>query len=424
MAFKPLKPVRASYMVQVRENNKHLLRGGGVSSLDTNEQVWKMGTCSASAEGVSVQTLSPKVGRMVYKYNLVSPLLDYAKKVGSPNIQEYYAVLKCGTELVQSKNKYLKQANYCGSRLCPNCSNIRSRKVADVVLATIDTNKKWCSLTLTKSNKGLDYNLNKLRDRLIYEQKWFNKVRDKYRKREGDISAIISLEIVPPGYKYSKRVRYYADYHPHYHILCTHEFAIFLREEWLSEFSTEADRRNQKLKIVGESLKKDETYTIALMKTIREVVKYSLKACLPKDKNDSEKDYNSYSINVQGTDELVSMMKGKKRFKKWGCFLRKDKEIQEIENLSIEELDLEKVAYSNLPVQDTGELINLVNYENEIVDVVPSFIKNIVWNYDYKRQNYYYVDEWGKEYELIKRKIRKYKIYIYENRDLIRVVKE
>jgi hypothetical protein len=118
------------------------------------------------------------------------------------------------------------------------------------------------------------------------------------------------------------------------------------------------------------------------------------------------------------------MMKGKKRFKKWGCFLKKDKEIQKIENSSIEELDLEKVAYSNLPVRDTGDLINLVNYENEIVDVVPSFIKNIVWNYDYKRQNYYYVDEWGKEYELIKRKIRKYKIYIYENRDLIRVVKE
>ena len=170
-------------MVQVIENNKHLLRGGAVASLDTNEQVWKMGTCSPSIQGVSVQTLSPKVGRMVYKYNLVSPLLDYAKKVGSPNIQEYYAVLKCGTELVQSENKYLKQANYCGSRLCPNCSNIRSRKVADVVLASIDMGKKWCSLTLTKSNKGLDYNLNKLQDRLDYEQKWFNKVRDKYRKR-------------------------------------------------------------------------------------------------------------------------------------------------------------------------------------------------------------------------------------------------
>ena len=411
----------ALYMVQ---DNKHLLKGGGARAfLDTNEQVRNFRTCSPSEGGASVQSLTPKVGRMIYKHNLISPLLDYANKVQSPNIPEYIAVLKCGKELDQSENKYLKQRSYCGSRLCPICSNIRSRKVADVVLATIEMDKKWCSLTLTRSNKGLEYNLNKLQERLDSEQKWFNKVRDRYRKQGGDFSAIISLEVVPPGYKYKGGSRYYADYHPHYHILCTKEFAYYLKKSWLDEFKDEASDINQVIKVVGESLKKDESYTYSLMKTIREVVKYSLKACLPKDKNDSEKSRGSYSINVKGTDELVTMMKGRKRFKKWGCFLKKAKEIQEIENSSIEELDLEKVSYSDLPVQDTGELINMVDYNNNIVCCVPSYKKSIVWIYDYKRQNYYYMDEWGKEYQLIKNlTIKKYKIFVYEGEELIQTI--
>lgn len=409
-------------MVQVIEN-KCLLRGRAGAFLDTNEQVRNLRTCSPSERGASVQSLIPKVGRMVYKHNLISPLLDYANKVQSPNIPEYIAVLKCGKELDQSENKYLKQRSYCGSRLCPICSNIRSRKVADVVLATIDMDKKWCSLTLTKSNNGLEYNLNKLQERLDSEQKWFNRVRDRYRKQGGDFSAIISLEVVPPGYKYKGKSRYYADYHPHYHILCTKEFAYYLKKSWLDEYKDDANELNQVIKIVGESLKKDKSYTIALMKTIREVVKYSLKACLPKDKNDSEKSSGSYSINVKGTDELVTMMKGRKRFKKWGCFLKKSKEIQEIENSLIEELDLEKVSYSDLPVQDTGELINMVNYNNDVIARQPSFVKTIVWVYDYKRQNYYYLDEWGKEYKLIKNlTIKKYKIYVYESENLIRTI--
>ena len=226
---------RSLYMVQVIEN-KHLLKGGKSIPLDTNEQVWNLDTCSTFNDGVNLGTLLPKLGRMVFKHNFISPLLDFGNKVNSPNVPEYIAVLKCGTELVQSENKYLKQSFYCGSRLCPNCSNIRSRKVSNLIISAIDTTKNWCSLTLTKSNKGLCYNINKLQERLDYEQEWFNKVRDKYRKRKGDVSALVSLEIVAPGWKGNKKSRYYADYHPHYHIFCTYEFAVFLREEWLKEF--------------------------------------------------------------------------------------------------------------------------------------------------------------------------------------------
>jgi hypothetical protein len=65
----------------------------------------------------------------------------------------------------------------------------------------------------------------------------------------------------------------------------------------------------------------------------------------------------------------------------------------------------------------------MVNYNNDIVCCVPSYKKTIVWIYDYKRQNYYYVDEWGKEYQLIKGlTIKKYKIFVFEGEKLIRTI--
>jgi len=417
-------------MVQDIEN-KHLLKGRKSIPLDTNEQVWKSDACELN-NGISLRTLSPKCGRMVFKHNLISPLLDYGKEVNSPNLQEYWAVLKCGRDLLQSENKYLQQTSYCGSRLCPICSNIRSNEISNVIVRSIDINKNWCSLTLTKSNTGLCYNLKKLQDRLKYEQKWFNQVRDKYRKRKGDVSALLSLEIVTPGWKGKDPNRYYADFHPHYHIFCTYEFAIFLKEEWLNEFDYYIDEKgnkqiltsaqNQHIRTIEETIKLMQkknskvTYNDALIKTIKEVVKYSLKPCLPKSYNNK----NEYSINVSDTDSLVTLMKGKKRFKKWGCFVNK-KEIDEIEKIDIKKLNLQRVEYNDLPVKDTGELIYMENYKGEFVVGIPEFTRTILWSFDYKRQSYYYTDPWdNKEYELIKRNIKKYIITVYVGREKLK----
>ena len=404
-------------MVQVIEKY-NILR-----SLDTNEQVRKMAnfpTCETSIGGISVKKgLLPKVGRMVYKQNMISPLLDYAKKINSPNLQQYWAVLKCGTILTQSDNQYLKQDYYCGSRLCPNCSNIRSQKVADIILATIDVKLDWCSLTLTKSNKGLDYSIDNLKIRLNDEQNWFNRKRDVFRKRGGNFSAIISLEIIPPVYKNNNNGRYYADYHPHYHILCTYEFACFLRQEWLNDYSKSANYKNQVISKVSDlMIKKPElTKTGALLKTIKEVVKYSLKTTLPKEKSS----YNVSVLNLEGVDGLVSLLKGRKRFKRWGSFLKKDKEINDIENKEISKLDLQKVSYNDLPIKDTGDMVEQVDYKGNIKTIIPEYKKDVKWIYNHEYQDYIYYDDWGRLYLLTHRKKTRKIIELYEGRVLVEV---
>lgn len=393
------------------------------SHLDTNEQVRKYnkkesgkkgGAISELKEGVSRNILKSKVGRMAYKFATISPLIDYAKEVDSPNLIQYRSVLLCGSYLSQSDNKFLKQDFYCGSRLCSICSNIRSQKVADVVLSLIDMKKEWCMLTLTNSNNSINYDIDNLKQRLSAEDIWFRKVRDKWRKRGGDYSAILSLEIIPPGYKKDKRGGvYYADYHPHYHILTTKGFAQYLKSEWLKSFET-ALEINQKIDFVNERANRlKQSTTVVLRNTIREVVKYSLKACLPKIKK------NGFScLNVVGVDSIVTMMKGRKRFKKWGCFLNSKKEFDEIENKEISELNLNKVVYNDLPVQDIGDMIESKNYRGEKMRNVPEFSKEIVWCYDNKRQNYFYVDGWGDEYCLTDYQKKEIKIMVCKGKEI------
>jgi hypothetical protein len=398
------------------------------SHLDTNEQVRKSpkkevgsrgGVAQEPKEGVSRNILRSKVGRMAYKFATISPLIDYAKEVESPNLVQYWSVLKCGSSLSQSQNKYLKQDFYCGSRLCSICSNIRSQKVADVVLSLIDMKKEWCMLTLTNSNNSINYDIDNLKQRLSVEDIWFSKVRDKWRKRGGDYSAILSLEIVPPGYKKDKSGGvYYADYHPHYHILTTKDFAQYLKAEWLKSFSTAIDI-NQRIDVVNERADKlKQSTTVVLRNTIREVVKYSLKACLPKMKKDG------YScLNVIGVDSIVTMMKGRKRFKKWGCFLNSKKEIDEIENKDISELDLTKVVYDDLPVKDTGELVENFDFRGNPMSMVPEFIKEVLWQYDNKKQNYYYLDDCGIEHCLTDYQKKEIKIMVCKGREVVKYQK-
>jgi hypothetical protein len=410
------------FLVSVQEQ-----RAVFCSPLDTNEQVRKIskkqesnggGVVPEQSEGVSRNVLKSKCWKIAKKNSVASPMIDYAKSVDSPNIAQYRAVLLCGRYLAQSDNKFLRQLFYCGSKLCPICSNIRSQKVADLVLSAISLKEEWCMLTLTNSNNSINYQIDNLIKRLSAESKWFVKVRDKWRKRLGDFSAIVSLEIIPPGYKqYSKSGGvYYADFHPHYHILTTKDFAEFLKQEWLKSFDT-ALEINQKICLVSDRAKdKKISYTLALRDTIREVVKYSLKACLPK-----IKDNGSVCLNCEGIDDIMTMMKGRRRLKMWGNFHNIKGSVTAVEDKDISELDLNKVVYNDLPVQDTGEMVESTDWRGRPMAMVPEFVKEVVWSFDDKKQNYYYVDEFGDEHCLVPEyKRRDIKVMICRGRKIIK----
>jgi hypothetical protein len=164
------------------------------------------------------------------------------------------------------------------------------------------------------------------------------------------------------------------------------------------------------------SIKND---TKSIEKSIVEVVKYSLKACLPADSKKGQ-----YScLNVKGIDEIISIMKGKKRLKLWGCFYDRKNGVDKIENSKIEDLDIKKVSYCDLPVKDEGDFVKSYDWKgNELIDC-PSFVKDVVYTWDFKRQNYFYLDEFKNEIKLIPDdNFHLIKIMVCEDKKIIKYV--
>jgi hypothetical protein len=79
-------------------------KGNFFTSLDTNEQVRKIGEGVGVApepnESVSRNVLQNKCWKMAKKNSIISPMIDYAESVNSPNLIQYRSVLLCGRYLL------------------------------------------------------------------------------------------------------------------------------------------------------------------------------------------------------------------------------------------------------------------------------------------------------------------------------------
>jgi len=365
-------------MPKVKEIRKFsILKPKGLSNLDTNEQVVH-GKSPQSVQSLKKQALKVKI-----RNSIVSPLLDYAKAVDSPNIQEYYAALGCCTTLTQSQNTYLKPTHRCGSRLCPICNNIRTAKMMERVVPLVDKTKEWGLLVLTRNNRDLrGANSQKLRVTIGALYRTISTIRQKVKRKFGQCDMLISLEF--EGENYKKRDNgglYYGYYNPHFNFFGNYDVLEFIRQEWLK--AVNCDGQNQKLK----KIEPDD-----INKSILEVVKYSTKG-LTTFKN------GSY-INVKAIDTIITAIKGKRRIMCWGGFY--SPKVEKIEVEDVEKLDLIKQPYNDIPIRDQGELIDLCGFDGNVVVRVPEYVKKIDWVYNPKSTNYEYRDEWGKNFELLK----------------------
>jgi len=233
-------------------------------------------------------------------------------------------------------------------------------------------------------------------------------IRRRAKDKFGEVNAIVTLEITPEGYKKRKETGqiYYAPHHPHFHCFGEFEQLEFIRGEWIKD--VECTPINQKL--VEVSFDK-------VKKSILEVVKYSLKPIIPLNQNKS--------VNLKAVDDLITAMKGKRRLVAWVVFYDKDKEVKRIESASIEDLDLIKQPFSDIPVKDVGEPIPLLTAEGVVVSSVPSFVKCIEWAFNDKTTNYEYVDpDTGKVYELLnwKKQPEPVKLVFYVGKDLFKKI--
>lgn len=345
-----------------------------VCSLDTSEQVRN----STSEQLKDASEYLTNVAKKIHKRNMIlSPLLDYATEIQSININTYWNAFKCGTHFTQSDNSKLNQKLYCGSRLCNRCCNVRSVKLSKAMCSLIDTSKQYVHLTLTNSNQGLK-TINDVEIRLNNDNKIFSKIKDNSRKKGVVINALIGLEIIPPIYKIHtiSKTKYYADFHPHYHCFTNLECALIIKQMWL-KFNPDAMDINQKIRVL------DTSSNEALMNELSEIIKYSIKSHITikdVDKNIITK------VNLKGIDEIVTLMRGKRRLKTWGAFYN----VGSIEIMNIDEMDMKAQRFKNVPLLDTLPEVEMVDYRGEFIKMVPAMVREVVYQYCHKRFNFFY----------------------------------
>jgi len=374
-------------MIKVEQNNDIQKKPKGLS-LDTNEQVVEKGETRPPK---SVNSFKYKAYKIRTRNALMSRLIGYGLKVDSPNVAHYRAVERCCTSYEQLEGKYMKPHHRCGSRLCPLCANIRTAKLLDLFLPSIDPSRKWGFLTLTANNtKLMGCPPEELRKELTRRYRKFDNIRQRGKYLGLSLDCIIATEVTPEGYKKRKQNNsvYYAPHHPHFHIFGDYESLEWMREQWMKDVDCTGE--HQVLKLV-ESTK--------IRSTIKEVVKYSMKPIVVYDERKENCPHSSpwRSVNLKGVDDLLTAMKGKRRLSSWGIFYAIEKEAKKVESSAIEELDLRKEVYYDLPVAQCVSTHYSPGY-------VQAFVGwNVVgWNWDAQRFNWKHRTSKGEEVWLFK----------------------
>lgn len=353
------------------------------AALDTNEQVGEKYRVPGSK---SVNSFKFKALKIRTRNALMSRLIGYGLRVDSPNVAHYRAVERCCTAYEQKEGKYMKPHHRCGSKLCPLCSNIRTAKLMELYLPHIDTSRNWGFLTLTANNSSLmDCSPDELRKELTRRDRLLDNIRRRGIYEGRNMDCIVSREVTPEAYKVRKQNGsvYYAPHHPHFHIFGDYETLVWLRDEWIKDIDCTGE--NQVLKPV---LSDD------IRKTMKEVLKYSMKPIIVFDDKKYEK---KRSVNLKGVDDLMTAMKGKRRLSCWGIFYAIEKQSKKVEVSTIDELDLKKDLYYDLPVAQSVSLHYSPGYVQAFYDW------NVVgWYWDQQQCNWMHRTSEGEEVWLFK----------------------
>jgi len=338
----------------------------------------------------SVKSLERKRLQMVVKGAMVAPLLDYANKVGSPNLPEYIAVSGCSRSINQEPGNKLKASYRCGSRLCLVCNTIRQEKAVELYLPVLRQIDRVGFLVLTHSSKHLEgADSSQVREhvkRLTKELASITRAFARVNERTPDY--LMSIEANPEGWKKDKKTErtYWAPCNPHINLVGRYSDLEAIRNEWIARSSIEfRDPQNQRLEEKGTS-----------EKCLRECIKYPLKVFLNPPKSEGGRALGK--MNVRGVDVLVSAFKGLRRVRQSGLFYAVKDEGDKISQADISELDLQAQSYNDLPT--TGESDELVvQWDGSLL---PSSTEMVVYTWNDKLQNWFFTSLiTGEKYALV-----------------------
>lgn len=279
---------------------------------------------------------------------MILSLMDVAKQKGDTEKQNaYWNTYYCQSNVISSEGKLY--GKYCKNRFCTLCCSIRKAEIINKYLPIIEKWEEPYFVTLTvKSCKA-----NRLKLMIGKVLEGFSKIREKQKKRfqRGNGTKLIGVKSLECNFNPTKQT-----YNPHLHlIVASKEIGELLVKEWLKIWTPKFANR----------LAQDVRKVFDVETNLIEIIKYGSKIFTEPDLKKKSKDDSSYQIYISALDNILTAMKGKRIFERFGFNAEKTlplprQEARIISNFEEWEFNPKKCDWQNIENEEplTGYKIN------------------------------------------------------------------
>jgi hypothetical protein len=246
---------------------------------------------------------------------MILGLMDVAKQKGDTEKQNaYWNTYYCQSNVISSEGKLY--GKYCKNRFCTLCCSIRKAEIINKYLPIIEKWEEPYFVTLTvKSCKA-----NRLKLMIGKVLEGFSKIREKQKKRfqRGNGMKLIGVKSLECNFNPTKQT-----YNPHLHlIVASKEIGELLVKEWLKIWTPKFANR----------LAQDVRKVFDVETNLIEIIKYGSKIFTEPDLKKKSKDDSSYQIYISALDNILTAMKGKRIFERFGFNAEKTLPLQRQES--------------------------------------------------------------------------------------------
>ena len=269
-----------------------------------------------NGEGSDLNKLDALKGRAKRKtitQIMMIKLIEIAQQNGEPELEKSYLnTYYCQQNLFTADGRLY--GKYCKNRFCTLCCSIRK---AEMINKYFPVMKKWKEpyfLTLTVRSCNA-HNLPRYIKKFILG---FQRITERHRKRHqrGKGKKLMGVRSLECNFNPVRKT-----YNPHFHIITKDkETAEILLSEWLKLWTPKF------AKIPAQNLQRVDD----LEKGLIEIIKYGSKIFTEPDLKKRKKETQTAQIYVKALNTILTAMKGKRIFDRFGFNLPKQKEIKQI----------------------------------------------------------------------------------------------
>lgn len=259
------------------------------------------------------EALKGRAKRKTITQIMMLKLIDVAQKEGEPELEKsYWNTYYCQQNLFTADGRLY--GKYCKNRFCTLCCSIRKAEMINKYYPVLKEWKEPYFLTLTvKSCKSQQLPL--------YIKKFiqgFQRITEKHRKRyhRGKGRKLIGIKSLECNFNPVRKT-----YNPHFHIITKDKkTAEVLLSEWLKLWTPKFAKRP------AQNIQKVDNLESGLI----EIIKYGSKIFTEPDLKNRKKQKDTAQIYVKALNTILTAMKGKRIFDRFGFNLPKSTNISQI----------------------------------------------------------------------------------------------